>query len=236
MTMRRDERLYELQKVDLALDAARRRVREIDAQLTDSEALRAARDADRQLHDKLAHLHARAKDLELQLATLDNKIRSVEDRLYSGAVKNPKELSDLQKDAASLRRQKSSAEDVLLEAILDGEQTEQMVQAAHDELARLEDEWRSKQAALLDERALLNGNAATAETERAALRANAPPPDLAVYDRLRAKKHGTVVALLDDGVCGVCGVQPPANKLAHLRRDDELFPCGNCERILLEMS
>jgi hypothetical protein len=234
--MRRAERLYELQKVDLALDAAHRRVREIDTQLADSEALRAARDADRALHDKLVHLNARVKDLELQLAALDNKIRSAEDRLYSGAIKNPKELSDLQKDAASLRRQKSSMEDVLLEAILDSEQTEQVAQAAHGELVRLEDEWRSQQAALLDERARLNGNAAAAETERAALRANVLPPDLTAYDRLRAKRHGTVVALLDDGVCGVCGVQPSANKLAHLRRDDELFSCGNCERILLEIS
>ena len=235
MTMRRAERLYELQEIDLALDAASKRVREIDAQSAESAALRAARDADRAFHDKLAHLHARIKDLELQSATLDDKIKSVEDRLYGGAVKNPKELSDLQKDAASLRRQKSGAEDVLLEAILESEQTEQMAQAANAELARLEDEWQSQQAALFDERARLNEKATAAETERAALRANVPPSDLAVYDQLRAKKHGPVVALLDDGVCGVCGVQPSDNKLAHLRRDDELFPCGNCDRILLEM-
>jgi len=233
--MRRAERLYELQQVDQALDAARRRVREIDAQLVESAALRAARDAERALHEKLAHLHGRVKDLELQSATLDNKIKSAEDRLYSGAVKNPKELSDLQKDAASLRRQKSGAEDVLLEAILDSEQTEQAYQAARAELARLEDEARSQQAALLDERARVSASAASAETERAALRAQITSPDLAVYDQLRAKKHGQAVATLDDGVCGVCGVQPSANKLAHLRRDDELFPCGNCERILLEL-
>jgi predicted nucleic acid-binding Zn-ribbon protein len=236
MRMRRAERLFELQKTDLALDAARRRVREIDARLTESEALRSARKSDRDLHERLAQLHARSKDLELQSTTLDDKIKSVDDRLYGGAVKNPKELSDLQMDAASLRRQKSALDDKLLEAILDLEQTEQDYQAAHAELARVEEDWQTDQSALTDERARLAGQIAAFETERASQRTNLPPPDLTVYDQLRKTKHGQVVAPVEDNVCGACGVQPSANKLTHLQRDDELIACGNCERILLDQS
>jgi len=236
MHMRRAERLFELQKVDLALNAARQRVREIDALLTESEALRSVRKSDRELHDRLTQLQARSKDLELQSTTLDNKIKSVDDRLYSGAVKNPKELSDLQMDAASLRRQKSTLDDKLLEVILDVEQTEQDYQAAHVELARVEEDWRNGQSALADEHAGLTAQIAAFETERTSRRENIASSDLIVYDQLSKKKHGQVMGLLKEGVCGACGVQPSVNKLTHLQRDDELIACGNCERILLDQS
>ena len=231
--MRRAERLLELQKVDLALEAARKRLREIDGLLTESDTLRVARQADQRLHDRLAQLRARSKDLDLQSTTLDDKIKSVDDRLYSGVVKNPKELSDLQKDAAALRRQKSGLDDTLLEVIYDIEQTEREYRAAHAELERAEAGWRGEQAALIDERAALNEQVAAREAERQAQRANIDSADLAIYDQLRANRRGQAVAVMEDNVCSACGVEPSANKRAHLMRDDALIACGNCERILL---
>jgi len=230
--MRRAERLFELQKVELALDAARRRVREIDAQLTESDALRSARQLDQHSRGRIEQLRVRSKDLELQSTTLDNKIKSVDERLYSGAVKNPKELSDLQRDAASLRRHKSELDDALLNIMLDIEQADRERQVAHTDLARIEAGWQADQSALAAERARLLEQIAALDMARSAQRANVAPPDLVAYDRLRSQKHGQAVALLDEGMCGACGVQPSANKLAHLRRDDELITCGNCERIL----
>ena len=231
--MRRAERLFELQQTDLALDAARKRVREIDALLTESGALRAARQADQALRDRLAQLRARAKDLELQSITLDNKIKSVDDRLYGGAVRNPRELDDLQKDAASLRRQKSSLDETSLEVIYDIEHIERDADAARAQLDRVEAGWHSDQAALIAERAALASQIAAHETRRQEQRAAVESADLAAYDRLRAQKRGQAVARLDDNVCAACGVEPSANKRAHLQRDDALIACGNCERILL---
>jgi predicted nucleic acid-binding Zn-ribbon protein len=234
--MRRAERLLELQTVDLALDAARQRVREIDAQLTESDALRAARQADRQVRDRLAQLRARSKDLELQSTALDHKIKTVDERLYSGVVKNPKELNDLQRDVVSLRRQKSDLDDALLAVILDLEQIEGEQQDVQAQLASVEAEWQSSQAALLVERARLIEHIGVAEAERGARRADAPPADLALYDQLRLRKHGQAMAEFDEGVCGACGVEPSAHKVAQLRRDDALLACGNCERILVDRS
>ena len=232
--MRRVDRLLELQKIDLALDAARKRMRAIDAQLAESDELRAARQADQEHHDRLTELRARSKDLELQSTALDDKIRAVDDRLYSGAVKNPKELNDLQMDAAALRRQKSSLDDTLLQVILETEEAERASKAAHTERARIEAAWHNNQAELIEERAGLNQYILSSEAERKAKRAGIAPADQVIYDQLRAKKHGQVVALLEDDICSACGVQVSANKLARLQRQDELLPCGNCERILID--
>ncbi|HJW84607.1 MAG TPA: hypothetical protein VJ754_09920, partial [Anaerolineae bacterium] len=90
--MRRVQRLLALQETDLELDASRRQVREIDALLTDSDALRAARRSNQHIQQRLAQLRPRLKDLGLESSALDAKIKNAEDRLYSGAIKNPKEL------------------------------------------------------------------------------------------------------------------------------------------------
>jgi len=231
--MRRAERLLELQTIDLALDTARKRVRAIDALLAESDALRAARQAAERSHSRLAQLHTQSKDLELQSATLDEKIKTVEDRLYGGAVKNPKELADLQKDVAALRRHKTGLDDTLLGVFDEMERAEREHGARQAELAQVEAAWQSDQAALISERAQLSARITASDAERGALRADVASDNLAVYDRLRAQRHGQAVARLEDGVCGACGVQPSANKMAHLQRDDALLACGNCERILV---
>lgn len=231
--MRRVQRLFELQETDLALDAARKRARQIEALLTESDALRAARQNDERIRQQLERLRVRSKDLELQSTTLDNKIKSVDDRLYGGSVRNPRELSDLQRDAASLRRHKSELDDTLLNVMLEIEHAEQAHQSARAELARIEAAWQNDQAALFGERKSLLEQISALDAKRTAQRAEIELADLATYDQLRAQRHGTAVARLDDGVCGACGVQPPASRLAHLQRDDALLTCGNCERILL---
>ena len=234
--MRRAERLYELQETDLALDAARRRVAEIDALLTESDRLQATRQTADRIRKRLGQLRTHLKDLELQSSTLDNRIESLDERLYSGAVKNPKELGDLQKDIASLRRRKLELDEALLGIMADVEDMESEQQAAEAELTGVEAAWQNDQATLRIERAHLIEQIEAMDADRSAQRAEISPADLAVYDQLRAQRHGQAVAPLNDGVCGACGVQPSANKLSHLRRDDALLTCGNCERILVDQS
>ena len=72
------------------------------------------------------------------------KIEQSEASLYSGNVTNPKELQDLQNEAAALKRYLVTLEDRQLEAMLEVETAEQSKQAALDKLegvkARLADQ------------------------------------------------------------------------------------------------
>lgn len=230
--MNRARLLFDLQTTDAALDAARKRMRAIDALLTESEALRAARRSAQQARDRLAQLRARCTDLELESATLDDKIKSIDLRLYGGAVKNPKELGDLQKDAASLRKRKAALDEILLEAMDNLDQAEREANAAHLHLTQVEDGWQGDQASLVAERGRLVDQVAALDAQRAAQRAEAPPADLVMYDRLRSQKRGHAVAQVEDGVCSECGVELAAHIAAQLQRDGTLVACGNCERIL----
>ena len=231
--MRRVQRLLALQETDLELDASRRRMREVDALLTESDALRAARQSDQHIQQRLAQLRPRLKDLGLESSALDGKITNAEDRLYSGAIKNPKELSDLQKDVTSLRKHKSELDERQLELMLELEQIEQEAARVHTDLIHIEAEWQREQATLQAQRASLIEHIETLDARRQAQRAEASAPDLAAYDQLRARKHGQVVATIEEGACGVCGVEISEYNMAKAQRDDALIPCGNCERLLI---
>lgn len=231
--MRRIQRLFALQQIDLSLDTSRKRVREIDARLTESDALRAARQTDQNVRQHLGQLRVRAKDLELESSALDTQIKTVEDRMYSGAVKNPKELGDLQKDATSLRKRKSELDETQLELMLELEQVGQQAADARAGLMQIEAEWQRDQAALRAERARLVEDIAALDEQRKTQRADVPPPDLTAYDQLRSRRHGQAVTPVEDGTCSTCGVELSEHKIARLQREDGLIACGNCERLLI---
>jgi predicted nucleic acid-binding Zn-ribbon protein len=224
--------LFTLQQTDLDLDASRRRVRDIDALLIESDALRSARQSDQEIQQRIAQLRVRMKNLELESATLDAKIQSDDDRLYGGAVKNPKELGDLQKDAASLRRRKSDLDGTQLELMIELEQADQDAVDIRSQLKRIEAEWQREQADLIAERDQLVERIGTLDIQRKARRAEALAPDLATYDQLRTRRHGQVIAPIRDGACGVCGVELSEHKITRVQREDVLIACGNCERLL----
>jgi predicted nucleic acid-binding Zn-ribbon protein len=224
--------LFALQQTDLDLDASRRRVRDIDALLIESDALRSARQSDQEIQQRIAQLRVRMKNLELESATLDAKIQSDDDRLYGGAVKNPKELGDLQKDAASLRRRKSDLDGTQLELMIELEQADQDAADIRSQLKRIEAEWQREQADLIAERDQLVERIETLDIQRKAQRAEALAPDLAIYDQLRTRRHGQVIASIRDGACGVCGVELSEHKVTRVKREDVLIACGNCERLL----
>ena len=231
--MRRVQRLLALQRIDLDLDASRKRVREIETQLTESDGLRAARQSDQRLQQRLAQLRVRLKDLGLESAAPDTKIKNAEDRLYGGAVKNPKELSDLQKDVVSLRKHKSELDETQLGLMLELEQVEQEAAGVRADLMRIEVEWLRSQAELRAERAGLIEHMGAFDAQRQAQRAEVPAPDLTTYDQLRTRKHGQVVALIEQGACGTCGVEVSEYVTAKAQREDALVACGNCERLLI---
>jgi len=230
--MRRVQRLLALQQIDLDLDASRKRVRAIDALLTESDRLRAARQAGERIRQQLTQLRTRAKDLELESASLDAKIANVESRLYGGAVKNPKELSDLQRDAASLRRHKSELDETQLQLIDELEQADREAAGLRAELAQIEAGWQREQDALHAERAGLVEHISAVEAQRTTERATIASADLSTYDRLRPHKNGQAVAHVEEGMCGVCGVEVGEYAVGKLRLD-LLIACTNCERLLI---
>jgi predicted nucleic acid-binding Zn-ribbon protein len=230
--MSRVSALFRLQEIDLELDACRARLGEIKAALGDDPAIQQARS--RWLSAETRQRAARVilQELELETLGLAEKIREAEQRLYSGAIRNPKELRDLQAEVESLKRRLAATEEQQLNALIESEVAETVATGTEVELHQVEDTAARAQTALRAERETLEGRLRKLEAEREAASAPVPAADRQVYDRLRQTRHGRAVTRLEDGACAACGIAASALIRQEARRATELVRCAGCDRIL----
>ncbi len=231
--MHASKQLFQLQAIDLERDAKHRRLKVVIASLNEPEALRSAAAALASAQAQVTQARAKRRDLELEIQTVESKIASVEERLYSGRVKNPKELTDLQNDSASLRRHRTVLDDKLLEAMIALEDAEHSEEEAQEQSAKLQAEWQANQKALMEERGQLEAEIATLTQARRQKMANFPPDQLETYQQRRHAHAGQAIARIEEGTCTACGVEISDRVLAKAGLTDTLSFCGNCDRILL---
>jgi predicted nucleic acid-binding Zn-ribbon protein len=230
--MSRTQQLHELQRVDLETEKVSGRLKEIADSLGESEDLRRARKMAANAKEHLAHCRAQMQDLELEVTSLTQKIETNEQRLYSGRVTNPKELSNLQEEVASLKRWREKREEDLLETMVASEEAEAALSDAQAILQQVGEAWQAKQGELGDEQARLQSRKEELTERRASLVQAIGPQDMEEYESLRRRKGGRAVAAVEDGICLGCRMSPPTSQVQHARSGDELVFCNNCGRIL----
>ena len=230
--MSRSHVLHQLQQTDIELETIARRLAEIDASLGESVALKQARQEVAAAEAELHSSRTRAKDLDLEVRSLGERIQADEQKLYSGRVTSPKELSSLQDDVASLKRWRSKKEEEQLEAMLAEEAAQSRLAAAQAALTAAQSTWEAGQSDLLAERERLGAEQAELQERRAALAEAAGAADLALYEGLRSRKGGRAVAVVRGGLCQACRMTSPLNQVQQAATGNELVFCNNCGRIM----
>ena len=226
--------LLHLQSLDQEEDVKRRRLAEVEAALGESEALKQARRALESTQAQVKRWTLRQRDLELQTQGISDKISRSESRLYSGAVTNPKELTDLQAEVASLRRRRQKLEDDLLSAMIEREEAQAAQDDAHQSLDETKARWSAQQSDLLAEREALQEKLAELQQAREEVLPSIDAGDLAAYQALRRRKGGIAVVEVVNGACGGCGVGVSPG-LEWQLRSEGLGTCSNCDRIIVRI-
>lgn len=230
--MRAIHRLALLNEADLALDAAKARLAEIAVALREPATLAAARAALAEAERELERCRREQRELEQAQAAVRAEVARTEQSLYSGQIRNPRELENAERDLQQHRHQQAAIEDRLLEAMVATEAVAERHAACQAELSRLSAAWEQTQAALRQEQAQLKARLPALQARQATARQAAPPELLPLYDSLRARKGGRAVAEVDGDTCSACSVAVPPSKLAAALEGEELVYCGNCGRLL----
>jgi predicted nucleic acid-binding Zn-ribbon protein len=230
------QRLLDLQAEDTAIKRLEdrraslpeaRRLAEVNENLAELE-------ADLQIaNHQNADVAREQERLEGEIELLDQKVAREEQRMYSGNVANPKELSSLQAEVESLKRKKSSMEDELLDVMERKEQISETVQtlgAEREEAARESAELTAKVEGLTGE---MDSELKVHESERVEIISTIPDDLLALYDKLRETKNGVGAAALEDGTCQGCHTKLPAKEVERVKSEGGLQRCDNCRRILV---
>lgn len=224
--------LYRLQQVDSQMDHARARLKAIEQILDNDEELRTVTEhltaADKRLTDA-EHL---LKQSELEVEKQRIKIQQAEASLYGGLVHNPKELQDLQRDVASLKRHLDTLEERQLDAMEIAENAEKELEKAKADLDRVKANRGEQLRDLAEESTALNRDLERFSSERLAVVQDMAAQTLNVYDQLRKQRRGIAVTTLSDGSCSACGTTLTASQQQSARSTSQLFYCPSCGRIL----
>ncbi|MBV8387534.1 MAG: hypothetical protein JOZ68_07875 [Acidimicrobiia bacterium] len=182
--------------------------------------------------DEVARRQQRHED---ELASVEDKIREVEKRLYSGEVSAPRELQAMQADVASLNRHRSDIEDRVLEAMQEREPLDAELTNFAQQRSGLEAEADQLGQAIGEQVKEIDAELATELEAREAAAVSIPDDLLSQYERLRSKQGGVGAARLVNGRCSGCHLTLPATELDRIKRGtpDTVVLCDQCGRILV---
>ena len=224
------KQLYQLQDVDLEIESSEQALVQITSQLGESQVVVEAR-AELQLKQQhVEELRQQQHSVEQEIDDLVNKLTATEEKLYSGRISNPKELTDLQHEIVGLKARRVQLEDKALGIMDQVELAMASVATLSNELKTLEAEWRSQQQQLSTDMEQLKTTLFDLKHKQQLLSTKIDPQAVEFYQELK-KRKGQVVAKVEQGICRGCRISLPTTELQRVR-GGSLVQCSSCGRIL----
>jgi hypothetical protein len=226
-------RLWRLAQIDNRLTDVRQRAANLDVGQKLAAEVKALEAKVAEVAGAHHALTGESKDLELANGGIVEKLKRIDKELYGGKVVSPKEVENLNKEIASLKRQRDKNDDRLMELMEltpPAEETAVKWNRALDQRRKM---LAARQVEAKAERSAL-------ETEYKGLAAQRPeiakivnPSLLARYEGIKAKHGGVgmVEVNIRDNTCTGCGTHLPERTIQGLK-DDKPMACETCHRLL----
>ncbi|MBK8432604.1 MAG: hypothetical protein IPL28_15495 [Chloroflexi bacterium] len=225
--------LYRLQQLDQQIASGKQRLLAVLKGQEEPEPLRSAKQGLAETAARHQKWRTQQKQEELALGSVISKLQSSEERLYSGKVKTPKEMADLQLAVESLRRQRGTMEEGLFATMMTVEGLDAELATAEAQVAALTAEWQAQAAVFKQEQNHLAPHINTLMAQRTEQTQHIPAPALASYEGLRQRK-GTAVAELKLNSCQGCRVTLPISLVSQIEHANVLTYCPSCGRFLIK--
>ncbi|MGC8797296.1 MAG: zinc ribbon domain-containing protein [candidate division WOR-3 bacterium] len=168
---------------------------------------------------------------EVELRSTDEKIASYSVQLYS--AKDNVQYKALIKEIEMQKKVKNDIEDRILNLLEDAEKLEKELQELGKIVNQLEADAQQRLANLEAEKMELEKAIDGREKIRSETAAKLPPDLLRRYERIRASKGGIAVTSTENERCNGCLSPIPPQRLLEIDRQDKVYLCESCGRILL---
>ncbi len=222
--------LSQLQGIELEIESEEQALAESTRQLGESEALIRAQAKLSKAQQHLEELKKKQQSQEWEVDDLGAKIAAAKETLYSGRIKNPKELSNIQHEADGLETRRRQLEDEALAVMEQGEEATANLATIESELKTAEDEWRNKQKKLSAEIARLKDELSQLKHKQQLVLTEVDPQTTQFYYQLK-KQKGQPVARVEQGMCCGCRLSLSTAELQRAK-GNSLVQCSSCRRIL----
>jgi len=222
--------LYQLQVIEVEIKSREQALAKCLGQLGESQMVAEAKARLLSAQERLEKLKHEQHSAEWEIEDLEAKLSAAKDSLYSGRIKNPKELSSLQHEVEGL----NAIHDQMEEKVLGIMEQVELATAELDNLSNkfkaLEEEWHGEQQRLSAEIEQLKSSLSKLKNERQMALDSIDAETVDLYNHLK-KQKGLAVARVEQGTCCGCRISLSTAELQRAR-GGSLVKCNSCGRIL----
>jgi uncharacterized protein len=229
--------LYQLQELDRDVALKTREIKghpileEFNAL---KESYQAAKDEISSIQEGLKKENKKIRKAEMDLQGIAEDIRELKGKLYSGEIRNTKELEQYEKKAQGREKEKSSKEEELLTIMEEVEKEEEKIKRLTEQLQRERSRLKEVQSQGQNQINQIKSEIEELNRKREELRKGVDAPLLDQYDKDVSKYQGLMIARVKGNMCEGCRVFLSSSVLSILDNPSTKLKCENCGRILLK--
>jgi predicted nucleic acid-binding Zn-ribbon protein len=223
--------LIRLQEIETRAADARKRIADAPARTAALDAkLDAARDEVARARQAHTDNQTQRRSIEKDLIAAQQQLSKSKDTLM--AVKTNQEYHAMQSQIAAGTAEVGRVEERMLINMVEADDVAARLKKAEAALKAEEGAVAKERKAIETEAAEMAKVAADSVQERAALVAKLPRATLEMFERVAKARNGLAVVEAADGHCTVCHVRLRPQVYNTIRRNDSVYQCDSCQRIL----
>ncbi len=226
--------LVELQYIDNALSARSSELERLknNPEVEDtSKKLQEKKTKYKEKGDWYHEIDVRRKKLEDNVDTNEEKIKSNEKKLFSGAITSSRELKSYQEEIDMLKKSNNNTEEKILELMEEQEAAESGIEALKNEIEALESDIKRINNEIEEKMEGIRHNIEGLRRRREDVIVRIPPENLKEYNIIRTKKAGIAVSVIKDSFCSTCNMEIPLVETEKFVDSDTLYTCPMCGRL-----
>jgi uncharacterized protein len=188
-----------------------------------------------QLSEQRAALTETQRDLEAQIATINERSSGIETRMYAARGSSTRDLQAMDEEVRHLNQRRSELEDEELVAMVEQEPIDAALAALAARSTPVQQKVNVLRGEVAQGRSEIDAELATATAERASEAAQLPAALADRYEALRTRLKGTGAARLIGHRCDGCHLELSSGEVERIRdtTPDSVVTCDQCGRILV---
>jgi uncharacterized protein len=225
--------LLDMQQIDQRLAKNTSEFKKLASQLDSEGDLKRLKEESEAARVRVLETRLEFGKLEAETASLKERLKDIESRLYGGAITNLRELTALEEEHNHSKRALATAEEAVSPARLASQEAQARHEQLQNDLAESEEKWKATSRELKQRARTVSKICKSLEIERNEASSHVDQQSLALYRNLLPRKGGVAVARVERGICQGCRIKLPIREIAQLKNEDNLVMCSSCGRILL---
>lgn len=223
--------LLHLQRLDDTLQEMKKRRQEIPARIRACEKeLETARSRLEELRKRHQETLRNQRRLEKELEESMEQLRKKQSRKFE--VKTNEEYRAILKEIEFTQQTHSEMEDAILRILEEIETLERDIRNQAEEVKRMEIRVQEEKARLEEESNVVEREHEEVFQQRSTVCALLQKEIVAEYEKLRARRSGLAVVVLENEICPGCHMAIPFQTINEVLQTGEIRHCPYCRRIL----